>query len=60
MITSRAAYTRSSPLASRTATLWAPSKRPLPSRIVAPARSRALVRLVRIVATNWLAWSAIF
>ena len=54
-ITSRAAYTRSTPLASRTATRWGPSSRPLPRRIVAPARSRLLVRLVRIVATSWAA-----
>lgn len=60
MITSRALSTRSTPLISRTPTRWAPSRRPLPRMIVTPARSRVLVRLERIVATSWLAWSAIF
>ena len=60
MITSRALRMRSTPLISRIPTFWEPSSRPLPRRIVTPARSRVLVRLERIVATSWLAWSAIF
>ena len=60
-ITSRAEYTLSMPLPlSRTTTRWGPCSRPLPRKIVTPARSRVLVRLARIVETSWAAWSAIF
>ena len=49
MITSLAVSTLSTPLGSRSPTFWLPSRRPCPRRIVTPARSRVLVRLVRMV-----------